>query len=97
MRVFTRLSYPSIFVLNGAFPDREAFDQTGHQSGPAGLMAGAQTLPCFAMKILVEKDHFLDPGSLIFGAFVAVTGPLAGGVGHKQPDQPMRQLMRCFL
>src|SRR5437762_12366255 len=72
---------------------REVFHLTDHQRGPAGLMAGAQSLAGFAVEIFVEQNQVAPVR--VFGPVRVVAVARAASVFFGQENA--RQSARQFL
>jgi hypothetical protein len=59
------------------------FQQFGHQSGPAGLMAGAKPRAVIAVKVFVELNELTPMGVMLELVKIAIHGTLSGIVTKK--------------
>src|SRR5438270_6925605 len=64
----------------------------GHQSSPAGLMAGAQSGAVVAVEIFVEQDMVAPVGIALELFCAAIDRPPAMLVGGKYPGEPVGNL-----
>src|SRR6185437_10871343 len=65
------------FLPLAIFPIGLFGDQFGHESGPAGLMAGAEAMTIVAVKIFVEEQQVFISGLLVEIAVFPVSRPAA--------------------
>jgi hypothetical protein len=67
--------------------------QFGDQTGPAGLMRGADASPRIAVEVFVEWDVVPEMHVRLIFLIGSKHGPAALGVAQKDPRQPARQFL----
>src|SRR5215218_8259351 len=68
-------------------------DEGRDESGPTGLMGGAQPLASLGVEVLMEEDEIAPVGILLEFAAFAVDRPPAGRVTGEDADQTVRQII----
>jgi hypothetical protein len=63
---------------------REVLDAAGDESGPAGLVTGAQSAPVVAVKVLVKEDEVFPVRIRTVQPATSVTGPFSRGIGKER-------------
>ena len=71
---------------------REVLDAAGDESGPAGLVRGAQSAPVVAVKVLVKEDEVFPVRVRTVQPATSVAGPFSRGIGKEQFGQTARKL-----
>lgn len=68
-------------------------DELGHEPGPAGLMAGAQSRPVVAVEIFVKEDVIAPMGIGLELLCAAVYRTPAALIAQEDPSEPVGDLL----
>src|SRR6056297_2045329 len=67
-------------------------DEPHHESGPAGLVGGAEAFPGFGVEVLVEEKEVLPVGFLRVAGGVAETGAVSVLAGEEEGDEAVAEV-----